>query len=619
VAGAIELTEVDFDKIKENLVDYLKSTRQFTDFDFDGSNLQVILNLISYQAQLNAYATNMIANESFLASSSIRKNVVSNAQQIGYTPISKRAAKAYIDFEFQLEPDQFLSGYPTFLKIDPGMCFNTGTGTTSFTFNAIDSQVSAVDKTGLCRFVDIPVYEGIRLEETFTNEEDNYTQRFILENHNIDTSTIRVEVQEDPNEDVTYYYKEARNLVSLTEESRVYWIQEIQDEYYQLDFGDGFFGKKLQNGAKIKVTYLITNGELANGIQGENAFIFTGTVRDSYGANYVSRPLITKTSVTEGGAEIEDVPSIKFRAPKYYAAQNRCVVADDYEVIIRNIYPATDDIYVYGGELLPIPEFGRVYVVIKPSTGERLSNISKKYIKESLEPFRVASLDIILEDPTILYVESVSTVYFNEKATNKDAANIVAEVNKTLTKYSESSTVSKFGGAVRYSKVIGAIDESDQAITRNATYLRMRRNMPIVNNTSASYEVCFENPFKLDCNDPILYSSSFKLDFTGTIDPREFYFEDDSVGNIRLFHFNEFNKKVIDDKEFGTVDYEKGEVKIGYQKPVKFVSTTESNSVVKIRALPREQDIEAKLSIYLDFDVAESDIQAVVDTKIARS
>jgi hypothetical protein len=267
---------------------------------------------------------------------------------------------------------------------------------------------------------------------------------------------------------------------------------------------------------------------------------------------------------------------------------------------------------------LPIPEFGRVYVAVKPSTGERLSNISKKYIKESLEPFRVASLDIILEDPTVIYVETVSTVYFNEKATNKDSANIVAEVNKTLTKYSESSTVSKFGGAVRFSKVVGAIDESDQSITRNSTYLRMRRNMPIVENTDASYEVCFENPLKLDCNSPVVYSTSFKLDFTGTTDPREFYFEDDIVGGIRLFHFNEFNEKIIDNKEFGTIDYEKGEIKIGYQKPIKFVSTSESNSVVKIRAFPREQDIEAKLSIYLDFDVAESDIQAVVDTKIAK-
>jgi hypothetical protein len=346
LAGAIELTEVDFDKIKQNLIDYLKSTRKFTDFDFEGSNLQVILNLIAYQAQLNAYSTNMVANESFLASSSIRNNVVTNAQQIGYTPVSTKAAKTYIDFEFQLEPDEFLSGYPTFLKIDPGMIFSAGVGVNSFTFNAIDSHVSAVDKSGLCRFVDVPAYEGIRLQEKFVNEEDNYTQRFILRNQNIDVSTLRVEVQEDPSEEVTFLYKEAKNLVSLTEESRVYWIKEIDDQYYQLDFGDGFFGKKLQNGARITVTYLITNGELANGIQGENAFIFVGTVRDSFGTAYNGRPLITNTAVSEGGANIEDVPSIKFRAPKFYAAQNRCVVSDDYEAIIRRIYPAVDDIYV---------------------------------------------------------------------------------------------------------------------------------------------------------------------------------------------------------------------------------------------------------------------------------
>jgi hypothetical protein len=231
----------------------------------------------------------------------------------------------------------------------------------------------------------------------------------------------------------------------------------------------------------------------------------------------------------------------------------------------------------------------------------------------------VASLDIILTDPQVVYVETVSTVYYNEKVTNKDQSAIVAAVNKTLTQYAEASMVSKFGGSVRYSRVVGAIDDSDQSITRNSTYLRMRRNMPIVENTEASYEVCFENPFKLDCNTPVIFSTSFKLDFTGTIDPRDFYFEDDTMGGIRLFYFDELNNKIITDKEFGTVDYDKGEIKLGYQKSIKFVSTEEKNSIVKIRALPRETDVEAKLSVFLDFDVSESVINAAVDTKIAKS
>lgn len=617
MSGAIQLTEVDFDQIKQNLIDYLKSTKKFTDYDFAGSNLQVILNLISYQAQLNAYSTNMVANESFLASASLRNNVVSNAQMVGYTPTSAKSSCMILDFSLALEESQYPQGFPKYVQVLPGASFSASTDLNSFLFNVIDTHTAAVDKFGNVKFKEVHTYEGVLLKKHFTVDESDYNQKFIIENPNVDSTTIRVEVQEDPNEEVKYNYTQAENLVELTEESRVYWLEETDDAYYELVFGDGYFGKKLQNGAKITITYLITNAELGNGIQNVQNIAFVGGVYDSYGSRVSNRISLDDVEKSFGGAHIEDVPSIKFRAPKFYAAQNRCVITDDYETIIRRVYPGVDDIYVFGGEELPIAEYGRVYVVIKPTTGEKLSNISKSYIKKSLEPFRVASLDIILTDPTVVYVETVSTVYYNEKATNKDPAGITAAVIDTLNSYAKSSTVSKFGGTVRYSRVVGSIDDSDQAITRNTTYLRMRRNMPIVENTDASYEICFENPFELDCNNPVIFTTGFKLDFDGNISPHTYYFEDDTVGNIRLFHFNEFNEKVIDNKEFGTVDYDKGEILIGYQNPVKFVSTTENNSIVKIRALPRNQDIEAKLSIYLDFDVAESDINSVVDTKVA--
>ena len=625
MSGAIQLTEVDFEEIKQNLVDYLKSTRKFTDFDFDGSNLQVILNLISYQAQLNAYSTNMVANESFLTSSSIRKNVVANAEQIGYLPTSARGSKTRVSFEFQLRSEDYPNGLPTFLEINPGMAFSTRTKNTNFVFNITDSHIAGVKNSGICRFEDIEVTEGVFLSDNFTVDDSDFNQRFILKNKNIDTTTVRVEVQEDPNEDVTVFYREANNLVALTQESKVFWISETSESFYQLTFGDGFFGKKLRDGVKINVTYLVTNGSLANGVQGSNSMTYVATTKDSYGNTITDRPFINSVDVSEGGAEIESVPSIKFRAPKSYAAQTRAVTSEDYDAIVRQIFPAVDDIYVYGGEEMDIPQYGRVFIVIKPSTGDSLSTITKNEIKESLRQFRVGSLDIRLVDPEVLYVEVDSVVFYDDKRTLKDNSLIVAAVNETLTKYAQSDNVSKFGGAARYSRVLGAIDDSDDSITRNNTSFRMRKDMKVVENTRASYEVCFENELKFDPQEPVIYSTGFRLEIDGVVDLKTYYFENiptcegETMSNLRLFYFDIDNNKIIVNKEWGTVDIIKGEVLIGYQKPVTFVDTIEKSSVVQIRGIPKEQDVLAKRSVYLQMDISQSNVDATVDTKISGS
>ena len=323
MAGAITLTEVDFQQIKDNLVDYLKSTKQFTDYDFNGSNLQVILNLIAYQAQLNAYSTNMIANESFLASSSLRNNVVANARMVGYVPISERAAKSLISFQFQLNEDNYPSGFPQYIQINPGMCLATGTGNDNYIFNVIDTHVAAVATTGLCRFENIPVYEGVRINTQFVVDESDYNQRFLLENPNIDTSTLRVEVQEDPNEDVNTFFRQANNIVELDETSPAYWVEEIDDLAYELTFGDGFFGRKLVNGATINVSYLVTNGPLANGIQGVSKLNFVAKPVDTSGSALTELPTLRSFSVAEGGTTLEDVGSIKFKLPSI-TPERRC-------------------------------------------------------------------------------------------------------------------------------------------------------------------------------------------------------------------------------------------------------------------------------------------------------
>lgn len=610
MSGPIQLTEVDFDQIKNNLISYLKSTKQFTDYDFDGSNLQVILNLISYQSQLNAYSTNMIANESFLASSTLRNNVVANARMVGFVPASAKAARSEISFEFQLQLSDYPQGFPLFLEIQRGLAFATNNGQNNLSFNVIDNQIGPVNNTGLVKFENIEILEGIYLKESFIVDKSDFNQRFTLKNPNIDVFSIRVEVQEDPNEEILTVYSRATNLVEVNGESKVYWLEEVNDTYYELSFGDGYFGVSLNDGAKITVNYLVTNGQAGNGIQGVTSYIYSGTCKDSYGIEIIDQPTVTAVDISAGGDSIEDVSSIKNRAPKFYASQNRAVVSEDYETLVKEIYPGIDDIYVYGGEELDIPEYGRVYVAIKPLSGDRLSALTKNYIKKSLQDYRIASLDIQMVDPSVLYVETETTTFYDNRKTTKDNAGITSDVKNTLVKYGESSTVAKFGGSIRYSKVLGAIDDSDDSITRNNTILRMRRDMVAIEQTLASYEVCFTNPIDPDKG---VYSTGFNL--VGDI--KTYYFEDDKQGTIYSFYFDSLNNKIIVNKKFGTVDYEKGEVFIGYDTPINITSTKVSNSIVEIRAYPVSQDVIARQSVYLSLDVAKSDINSVVDTQLA--
>ena len=619
MAGPIKLTEVDFEQIKENLINYLRSTKQFTDFDFAGSNLQVILNLIAYQAQLNSYTTNMVANESFLASATVRTNVVENANMLGYVPTSARCASTLVNVEFRLDKDKYPQGYPTFVEIQPGPVLNAGNGADTYTFNVVDPVIAGViDASGIVRFQNLTAYEGYKVTQSFTVDEANFTQRYVMTNPQIDLTTMRVEVQEVGTE-VTYRnYERANNLVTLTAESRVYWVEETRDGFYELRFGDGYFGRKLQGGAVIKVTYLVTTGELANGIQNRANYSFIGQLVDSFGSAVRENANILSASMSNTGAAPEDVASIKLRAPRSYEAQNRCVTEDDYETIIRQIFPAVEDIYVFGGETLAEPQYGRIYVSIKPTTGDKISQVTKNYIKKSLEPYRVASLDINFLDPDVVNVEVVSTVFYDDRKTSKDTTGIIAAVESSLTKYKDDSTVSKFGGTVRFSTLMAIIDDSDPSITRNNTAFRLRKDVEPVINTGASYECCFSNELLKDCENPVIVSTGFRMEVNGIFDEKVYYMEDDSNGNIRVYYITENNRKVITNNYFGTVDYETGDVQFGFQEPVKIINVTTDSELIEIRGVPFKQDIIAKESVFLNLDIAQSSIGAVADTSIAR-
>ena len=618
--AGIQLTEVDFSQIKENLIDYLKSTGKFTDYDFSGSNLQVILDLISYQAQMNAYSANMVANEAFLSSATLRNNVVAHAQAQGYTPVSAKSASTVCSFTYTLSALDYPSGFPLYLEVIPGSVLSTSNGSENLTFNVVDRAVASVSGNGVCFFSNIETFEGTYLTDKFTVDQTVYNQKLIIQNANVDTSTIRIEVQEDPNEDFNEFYAPAKELVNVQEDTRCYWITEVEDGFYQITFGDGVFGRKLQDGAVVNVSYIITNGEEGNGIGNRaGSLSFVGTTRTATGAAITERPVIDSSTVSTGGAAIEDVASIKLRAPRSTSAQNRCVVAEDYEAIVRQVFPAIDDVYVFGGEQLDPPVFGRVYIIIKPSSGAAISNRTRSYIKKSLDSFRVASLDLVIQDAEILYVEVVSTAYYDTKRTNKGSAGIVAAVNLTLNAYGSSSTLSKFGGAVRFSRVAGSIDDADRAITRNNSSLRMRRDVTLALDTAASYEVCYENQLKTDTGNSVVYSSGFNLRIDGVVDQTVYYFEDDSEGYLYRFHLDSLNNKIIDDPRFGTVDYTRGEVKFGYGTPITFVNSLVDGSTLEVRGIPARQDVVASKNVYAEFDVSKSTIVAIPDQEIAGS
>ena len=615
MAGAIQLTEVDFDQIKLNLVNYLKSTKEFTDYDFSGSNLQVILNLIAYQSQLNAYSTNMIANESFLSSATLRDNVVSNAKSVGYIPNSSKSSQSEVTFTFQLTTTDFPSGFPLFLDVRPGMIFTTATGNTNYIFNIVDAQTAPVSSAGVCTFNKVTVYEGTYLNEEFTVDASNYNQKFVLKNQNIDTSLIRVEVQENPNQEQLTFFQQANNLVTTTAESAVYWIEEANEQYYELTFGDGYFGKKLQNGAKIFINYLVSSGPSANGIQAASNFAYTGRTFTSDGVSLNQSSTVVDASVTQGGAQIESVEQIKFSAPKFYSAQNRAVTNNDYKTLVKQIYPAASDVYVYGGQELDIPEYGRVYIAIKPNTGETLSNVTKTAIVESLNEYRVSSIGVIITDPSILYLELDTTVFYDDTRTIKDNAGIISAVQSTLNSTTVSGSIDRFGGAARFSRIVTAIDAADTAITRNLTSIRMRKEIRPVIDTPASYEICFEQPLQFSTGVGSVGSTGFTL----LGQTKTYYFEDDGIGNIQTYYYDSAGLKTVEDFQFGTIDYVKGEIKIGYISPITFTSTVLLGDEIHIRALPLGQDVVAKKSVYLDLDVDNSKISAVIDTNALSS
>ena len=615
-----KFTNLDFDQIKTSIKDYIRANSDFTDFDFEGSNFSVLIDTLAYNTYITAFNSNMIVNESFLDSASVRENVVSLARNIGYVPRSRSSAQATVSFDFTT------SGNTPTITLQAGLVCVGSANDTSYVFSipesitttttqTFDANGNVVSSTG--SFNNIVVYQGTYLTKAFVVD-GSLDQRFLLENSFIDTSTIKVFVKGASDTGLGREYRKVDNILNITDVSETYLIQEITDERYELLFGDGVFGKKLENEAIITVSYIVTDGAEGNG---PALFSFAGSVASS--SNQISLPSITPTITTissaANGGNIESIDSIKYFAPRLYSSQYRAVTARDYESVIQQIYPNTESVSVVGGEELDPPEFGTVFITIKPKNGEFVSDFDKQSILSNLKGYTLAGINQKILDLKLLYVELDSFVYYDQAKVTTVSELKTNIINGLLT-YGSSTEINKFGGRFKYSKLVNVIDNIDDAITSNITRIRIRRNLKALTNQFAQYELCYGNRFHINPEGKNIKSTGFKIQGqTDTV-----YFTDipnkNSDGSLDgsgkgviaiVKGDNELSQGQLIVASAGIVDYVHGEVIIS---TVNITSTQKSNNIIEIQAFPESNDVIGLKDLYLSFAVGDSTINMVKDT-----
>ena len=589
-----QFTNLDFNTLRAQIKDYLRSNSNFSDFDFEGSNFSILIDTLAYNSYITAYNTNMAVNESFIDSATLRENVVSLARNIGYVPRSIKSSVARISFTVDVS-----SVNAKQVKLNAGLVALGSVAGGDYIFSIPEDITVTPNSGGIASFDNISIFEGNYITKTFVVDSSQVNQRFILPNSNIDTSSIRVDVTEGQgNSNTTLQYNAYSNIFEVNSQSRLYLIQEVNDEKYQIMFGDNVLGRKPANGAVIKVSYIVTSGINGNGaanfnFSGRLTYLFSGVDVDV--TSGIS--LITTIQSSENGDSIESVDNIKYLAPRVYASQYRAVTPNDYKSLIPFLYPNIDSVSAYGGEELDPPEFGKVYITVKPKNGEFLSSVAKDSIKNGLKKYTVAGIKQEFLDLMYLYVEYDSTVSY-DSGFIADKLNLQTRIISAIENYAKSSDINTFGGRLKYSKLLSQIDKVDTGITSNITTLIIRRNLIPAYNTVATYEVCYGNKFHADLEGFNIRSSAFKLESVdGDVFLTDFPNNDQLTGVVKFFKIENGVITYINNNA-GTVDYVKGEVILF---PVNISSTTLSNRI-EIEVTPESNDIVAKENLYIVLD-----------------
>jgi len=586
-----QVANLDFEDIKIALKEYLRAQTDFTDYDFEGSVLSNLIDVLAYNTYYTAFNTNMVVNELFIDSATLRDNVVAIAKQLGYTPKSITSPTAYVNFTVNYTN-------PT---LDTELILKKGTGFISSYENVLYSYITPVDiKAQVANqtavFQNVKLREGSFVTNNFTVNSLK-SQRFILDNESIDTNTIQVRVYPGGGS-FNEPYLRSDNILNVDGKAKIFFLNEIEDERYELTFGDGVLGRKLENNTRIEVTYLVTSGPSSNGV---SAFVFSGLLETPTGTSPNAFDItINSTIAAAGGEEIETVDKIKYNAPLSFGAQDRAVTQGDYAAIIRRIYPAVSDIITFGGEDQNPPMYGKVFIAVKPKDASYLTAVTKKEIVTEIKKYSIASVEPVLIDPSILFIELTSKIFYDGSKTNKTPAQISSQVIGAFQQYINLSGTEKFNGTFRYSKAVGVIDDADKTINSNLTEVMMRKDFYPQLNSSFYYEICFQNAFDKDCDDPALSTTGFRV----TEYPLFDVFLEDRDGKIVLYRIDAITgDKVVLDKEIGVIDYEEGELKM-YNLTI--IKGSFFDNRISVRVKPASNDIKVSREVYLDVDVANS-------------
>ena len=603
----VNFTNLDFDQIKTSIKDYLRSNSNFTDYDFEGSNMSVLVDMLAYNTYIASYNANMVSNEVFIDSATLRENIVSLARNIGYVPNSRKASKANISFFVEITNPLIKT-----VTLKQGVVCNTSSfGRSAYVFSTLDNiTVPVVD--GVASFDGIDVYEGSYIKTDFSVDPNSDNQRFILENRGIDTSTLKVSVRDTQSSTNARKFINSSSILDVTSSSRVFFIQEIEDEKYEIIFGDGVFGQKLVENNYIETSYLVSSGPQGNGF---SSFNFSGILVDDNGASVNGTiSLITTNISSTGGSEIESINSIRNFAPRAYASQNRAVTSSDYETIIPKIYPETESVSAFGGEELDPPQYGKVFITIKPFYGTFLSNSIKDNIKFQLRKYSVAGIVPEILDLKYLYIELNSNVYYNTNSLLSSDL-LKTKIINNVKRYADSEELNKYGAKFKYSKYQKLIDDSDSSITSNITNLQIRRDLKVSPNQFAQYEICYRNKFHIkNTSGYNIKSSGFKV---GGISNTVYFGDrpnsDRRTGSLFLFYLDSDVDPIIVNESIGTIDYEKGEI---ITNPIKIISSEKNDGntpIIEISAIPESNDILGVQDLYLQIDTGRLEVNTIVD------
>ena len=601
--GKLLVSDLDFTDIKDNLKKFLQSQSQFQDYDFEGSGLSILLDILSYNTHYMAYLANMSTNELYLDSADIRNNIVSLAKMLGYTPNSPRAPKASINVVVN-------DGTGTSITMAKGTVFTTTLNDTTYQYiNNEDITTTPVD--GVFTFSNVTLYEGTLVKFKYTVDETDVDQKFIIPSSNADTSTLKVIVQNSASDTSSNTYTLSSGFSGVGSDSKVYFIQESTDGKFEVYFGDGVTGKKLEDGNVVILEYIVTNKTDSNGAK---TFALQGSVG---GFTDVS---ITTNSVSQGGADSEDNESVKFNAPLNFAAQDRAVTTTDYETLVKGIYPNALSVSAWGGEDDETPRYGIVKIAIKAGSGATLTDQTKLDIVNGLKPYNVASVKPEIVDPETTSVLLTSNVKFDAKSTTKSATTLKSEIIDTITDYN-TSTLQKFDSVFRFSKLTGLIDDTDTSILSNITTVKIRKSFTPTLASSNAYNIYFRNSLynphsgHNSTGGGILSSTGFKVSGSDF----EMFLDEDGNGNVRRYYLVSGVKTYANNTQ-GTIDYTTGQVTLNSLN-VASVSNIRgaASTVIEITVQPSSNDVIPVRDQIVEIDVANSLITVEKDSFVGGS